>query len=266
MDRTLNEYINRAKIINENNIKNNISAHDCTKLKNELKHMLFNIEKTFLIVRNTLESINTISIKQMEVAPKEYNYSNKQTMIKNNVKHLKYAKPIYQNNITNYIMNDIYWCEEINQYYLKINNLVLYGNISNIYTKQMVKNNNNIHQLTPCVYKNNCDKVLSNTYCKFWHDPKDLIILKNNRIITDDYYFKTIQLTRNFTNTSWLYTNTVMNNTPQNMRYIGNGATLNNDIALCRISNTYKEQIENFKAQVMHDLLILLKLTEVISG
>ena len=89
----------------------------------------------------------------------------------------------------------------------------------------------------------------------------DLLELKNNKIISDQFYQKCIKLTRNFSSTSWIYSPNSKNN---NMRCIGSKSTIDYDIACIKSSDTYKNHIENMKQQVMHDLLILLKLSEYI--
>ncbi|MGL5934193.1 MAG: hypothetical protein ACRCZI_01070 [Cetobacterium sp.] len=253
MERTLNEYINRARVITDNNTRGNITKHERQKIKNELKHMLYNVEKVYNFIKNTVETINSIGSEKI------LNKLDK-TQSKDKIKS---AKEITQNNILPHISNDLYWCNDINQYCIKIGNLYLYGNIGNVYDKKILQNDCiKAHQVIPCVAKNNCRNVLSLKYCKFWHDPKDLIILKNSKIITNEYYHSTIKLTRNFSNTSWIYTSDIKNRNNCNVRHIGNKATLNNDIALCKISDIYKSEIINLKSQVIHDLLILLKLNE----
>ena len=153
---------------------------------------------------------------------------------------------------------------ELNQYSIKLNNLTLRGNFSNIYSKKMLQNERiKAHQVTICMQKNNCCNILSKKYCKFWHDPLDLLELKNNGLISEEFYQETIQYTRNFSNTAWIYSNTLYrSDLNRNMRSIGSKSSLINDIALCKISPEYKIDIENMKHQVMHDLLVLLVLNE----
>jgi hypothetical protein len=155
--------------------------------------------------------------------------------------------------------HDLKWIPELNQYEIKIDNLVLRGNLANIYDKNMI-NNDNIcaHQVIPCKNKNNCYNILSHQYCKYYHNPMDLIKLKNSLVITQEFYNQTIKYTRNFASTSWLYS-PIKNKKNTYMRSIGSKTTLDDDINIMKLKDA-KEEIENMKQQVMHDLLVLLKI------
>lgn len=260
MNKTLNDYINRANEIQNNKtrcIRYNIKTINQSE-KNELMHMIDNLEKALRIVKTTYNYIsNAENLIHMEKSQVDDNPVN--NIILKNVKSLAFFD---ESSIRNISKNVLYWLPELNQYIININNMILRGNIGNIYDKKIIQNNKiKAHQVVICAEANNCKNVLSEQYCKFWHDPVDLIVLKDNKIISDEYYYRTIQHTRNFANTSWIYSSDKPT-ANSNMRHIGAASRLRNDIALCKISNIYKTQIKNLKAQIMHDLLILLTLHE----
>ncbi len=145
--------------------------------------------------------------------------------------------------------------EEINQYYCNLGDIELRGNMGNIYEKNLLNSYDGIpHQIIECKYHNECPRILKQKYCKFYHDPKDLLILKGAGIISKDFYEKTIKYTRNFINTSWMYSSTYKGN---NMRSFGSRVSLNHDILMLDLKKEKNSEIENFKAQIMHDILVL---------
>lgn len=149
---------------------------------------------------------------------------------------------------------------ETNQYEITIQNLKLRGNIGNIYDKKLLLNDRvKAHQVVICAHKNNCYNIINEKYCKFWHDPQDLLILRNLNIISNEFYSECIKFVRNFINTSYIYNNNNIN-TNKNIRLIGSKSSLENDIKLVKISPDYQHSVENMKAQVMHDILILCAL------
>lgn len=238
MDITLNNYIKRA---------NEIEILD-KKEKNEINLMIHYLEKTLLYIKLKYE--NTINTDKYE---KNINIATSSHVIKN----CSYTS-LYINspNIIN-----LYYIDELKQYSIKINNLILRGNLGNIYDKKILQNDNiKAHQVMCCQYRNKCNNILNEQYCKYFHDPLDLFLLKNSKTISEKFYLECIKYVRNFSNTSWLYTPDKPMS--KNVRLIGSKSTLANDTKLVKISQNYKDSIENMKMQVMHDLLVLLSLTE----
>lgn len=258
MNKTLNDYVNRSKeILNEKSIKT-------TLLDNELSDMI-----TFL--QNTLNEVkgNYKKFKQSNEKENKYNSNkknNSDTFSSLCVKDPNVLKLTDFINKNNEISAKINWIPEINQYYLKINDLTLRGNIGNIYDKKLLYNDKiHAHQVIICKQGNSCTNILSEKYCKFYHDPLDLYELKISNRISDQYYQTHIKkYTRNFSNTSWLYSSNKHLFPIENLRNIGSKSTLEHDISLLHQSSyIYKSHIiENMKHQVMHDILVLLLLNE----
>ena len=250
MDTTLNSYINRANEINHIYEKTIKKSNQTQKFQNELTHMIHYLESTLKKVKEQYEKIAIIEIDQS----KKFIPSDK---------IIKSANKASINSILarNMPSVELTYVNELNQYCIKINNLLLRGNIGNIYDKKIINNSKiNVHQVVICANRNNCKNILSNQYCKFYHDPIDLYQLKDNKIISDEFYYMYINYTRNFSNTSRIYSQDL--SFDKNMRCIGSKSSLMNDILRIKTLNIYKNQIENMKHQVMHDLLILLKLSE----
>lgn len=158
--------------------------------------------------------------------------------------------------------NKLCWSPDLNQYCIRINGILLRGNIGNIYDKKILLNDKiNAHQVMQCVYGDRCPNILSEKYCKFYHDPLDLYKLWKQNKISEDYYQKTIKYVRNFANTSWMYTSAwSIFKIPQNMRIIGSKSTLKNELSVFNLLSVPQQKfyIENMKQQIMHDILVLM--------
>lgn len=235
MEISLDSYIKRA---------GELSAQKFTKANNnEFKLMINYLEETIKTVKSKYESFKEkeeVGIKEVElrnVTPMPYRYISIMPMETN-----------------------LYWIPELNQYMVKINNMVLRGNLANIYdNKILYKSNIKAHQVVQCCEGNHCANIRAEKYCKYYHDPADLYELKKEGVITDKYFASAKELTRNFSNTSWLYSG----GDNLNMRKIGSKSNLKYDIAALKINRKRARiLIENMKQQVMHDILVLLILNE----
>ena len=245
MDISLSQYINRS-----NDIVASSDPLHRTSNENELKHMIS-------ILQNTLKKVKENYEKFIILAASPVLADDPKPIVSfiRNVKLIS-DYTLVPNNI------NLCYTPELNKYSLKINNMTISGNLGNVYNNKILKRGRvQTHQVSICEYRNNCNNILSKQYCKFYHDPADLIVLRNSKIISEAFYKETIKYTRNFSNTSWLYIDNDNPNQNKNMRCIGSKNTITNDILLCKVSN-FKLQIENMKMQVMHDILVLLMLNE----
>jgi hypothetical protein len=240
MDITLNQYLNRSNEILQNtkirfNLLNMKKEHDI--MLNNIKHIYESLLKNDNIIKNLIFDDDKSDLINNTILCKNYD-------------------------ISNIINNNIYYIQDINQYCIKINNMILRGNIGNIYMKQMLTQNNLITNIFICNKFNECKNILNNEVCKFYHDPLELLKLKDKNIISDAFYKKQISNTKNFINTSWMYYNSFKNKRNKHMRNFGSKAYLKYDIDYMKISKdkSIMMDIENFKLQVMHDILILLSL------
>jgi hypothetical protein len=233
MDISLETYIKKVDnllYIKEQNIGNNTADYVDTELQN----MIYYIEQTL-------------------------NYIKKRIYPDGLRNSWRPSSPI-QATVTHHApCTNLAWIDELGQYSININNMILRGNIGNIYDKRIInKSNVHTHQVTHCIYGNECRNVVSQKYCKYFHDPMDLLQLKKQGSISEEYFQSMIRLIRNFSNTAWLYTSN--NSINRNLRCVGSAATLDNDIASLMLNNDRKNIIENYKQQVMHDILVLLVL------
>jgi hypothetical protein len=243
MDTSLNNYINRTIEIVEKT--NNLSNKERKRDQNEMKQMILCIETTLLQIKSKYKKyVSTAFTKEIE--------KKEPTLLLKTINNTS----LYVNQLNRVNLN---WIQEINQYSLKINNLVLFGNIGNIYDKKILLNDKiQAHQVVECMHKNACKNILSEKYCKYFHNPLDLLKLKNEKLISNEFYETTCKFVRCFSNVSWVYSSDYSPNT----RCIGSKCSLLNDIQIASVSQNYKINIENMKQQVMHDLLILLVLNE----
>jgi hypothetical protein len=192
------------------------------------------------------------------------------------------------NNIDELPNTHLYYISDINQYAIKINNIIYRGNIGNIYNKDDINNNKinsscksespiNIektNQILYCKYGNSCNNLLKKKeICNFYHDPCDINILYKKKII-DLHKFNMYKTTyKNFINTNWLYVNSIKNNKNKNMRHFGSKNNLINDIRILKLNNNFNTipetsdvndvedpnilSVKNFKSQLIHDILVL---------
>jgi len=227
MNKTLNDYIQRSnEILNFDLSKNKKKDKYDNEYKNMIsfiKSCLNNVQKNYEVF---LDKSHMLDIKQ-----------------ETNTIHLNQEKCIH-----------VKYDDETNQYCCSIDGIELRGNIGNIYDRNILKNDKiKAHQVSICKMGNKCHKILKEKYCKFYHDPADLLILKNIGTISEKYYENIKKKNRNFSNTSWIYT-TFGNH--HNMRSFGSKSTLKNDIDNLKIRNTLEIEIKNFEQQLMHDILI----------
>lgn len=220
MDNTLNSYISRSEEILHCDLHNNEKKFK--KYDNEYKTMISFLESTVKKIKDDRANFWDTNNKKLDYTSKIINLD-----------------------------------EETNQYYCDIDGLKLRGNIGHIYDRKILQNDRiKAHQVVPCNKKNLCKNILQQSYCKFYHDPADLLILKENHVITSEYYQTAIKYTRNFSNTSWIFSP----DPNKYMRSFGSLSTLDNDLKLLELRDSKEDEIKNYKAQVMHDILILKKI------
>jgi hypothetical protein len=128
----------------------------------------------------------------------------------------------------------IYKNTKDNLYEIDINGLILRGKMGIITNKNSPLKMNK----TYACRKNNCKK----SGCRFYHKGE----------------------VRNFINTSWLFSEKPVTQTNRHMRHFGNRSTLIKDIEYLKASdkNYLIEKVDEYKLQVMHDLLVLLFIKE----
>jgi hypothetical protein len=158
----------------------------------------------------------------------------------------------------------LYWVSEINQFAFHINGVILRGNIGNIYNQTHIKSNVSTNQTIICRHHNDCKNLQMNKLCKFYHDPNELLNALDKKIITKETFIKYKSLSRNFINTSWLYTD--LPHTKKNimMRHFGSKNTLKHEFDLMKISNSKINEIliDNYRQQTIHDLLVIMGLNQ----
>jgi hypothetical protein len=266
-----------------------LTLNEITKKTNDIYLQINNLgvdefKKTNPYLLNLSKLHNYINIVNMKIC-NIYNIcnnmilSNKSKKKKNDIMHINETKNLINKKLTNEIsinikyvehINEIpnvsmYWVKDINQFAIRINNIILRGNIGNIYNHNHIKKNIPTNQTIICKHKNKCNQLKSNlTICKFYHDPLDLLELLNANKITLEVFNIYKKFTRNFINTSWIYTDDQCNKKNTMLRHFGSKNTLKNEIDLIKINNSpiNKTIIDNFTHQTIHDLLVIIGLNQ----
>jgi hypothetical protein len=246
MDITLETYIKKVEdllYLREQNSSNNNSSY----IDNELQYIVDYLEQTLDYIKRRISSDDHM-IRSRAAAPLQSVTTPLQDVTIQSIGGISSRAHLT-------------WVEELGQYSININNMVLRGNIGDIYDKKIInKGNVHTHQIAICVHRNECRNILSEKYCKYYHDPMELLQLKKQGMISDEHFQSMIKLKRNFSNTAWLYApNNFIN---RHLRCIGSAATLDNDISILMLNNDKKNIIETYKQQVMHDILVLLVLKQ----
>lgn len=141
-------------------------------------------------------------------------------------------------------VSNLYYVEELKQYAINIEGVVIKGNLANIVEYQKERS-------ARCEYGIECKSFKKHTNCKYYHDPEDY--RKLGLSVPDDN-------TRNYTVGSWLYSRNIRPKT-YFTRHVGSLDTLAYDLARLRRIQ-YHEEINNREGQLIHDLLIYMILHE----
>lgn len=237
---------------------------------------LQSIERTLCSMYKKVINVHNICSNKIDIYTEQHekiNTCDKSTVYLNNIvpynpfKNITCDIPInvkIVNNIDEIPNTQLYWVENINQFAFHLNGIIFRGNIGNIFNKNCIKKNNQINQTVICKYRNNCKILLSSKKCKFYHDPVELLELLNDVKISKETYNMYKYQTRDYINTSWIYTELPYNKNNIMMRHFGSKNTLKHDCDLMKINNTKTHEIEidNYRQQTMHDILVIMGLKQ----
>jgi hypothetical protein len=285
MDLSLHEIIDKVDSIHNTVVNMNILT-EYIQIKNYMKE-LKNIEKIIgSIYMKTMNIFNictnTHNISQMnrnflckdsDIIPTNNSWAYLNRMITPNKVHKQLANDLHVpvkivKSIDEVPNIPLYWVENINQFAVCINGVVLHGNIGNIYNHTNIQKNVPVNQTIICKYGNKCNLLINkkpdSKICKFYHDPVELLEALNNKIINNKIYNTYKLLSRNFINTSWIYTELPCNKKNIMIRHFGSKNTLKHEFDLMKIDNNNVNQIiiDNYKHQTIHDLLVVLGLNQ----
>lgn len=222
-----------------------------------ISHICCNKKNTCIDVKNTNETYSDNDWTYLNRINTPYSLSKN---IANNIAiNVKIVKNI--NEIPN---TPLYWVSELNQFAFHINGVILRGNIGNIYNQTHIKSNVSTNQTIICNHRNECKNLQMDKVCKFYHDPIELLSALDEKIITKETFIKYKSLSRNFINTSWLYTDLPHHKKNIMMRHFGSKNTLKHEFDLMKISNSKINEmlIDNYRQQTIHDLLVILGLNQ----
>jgi hypothetical protein len=143
---------------------------------------------------------------------------------------------------------NIYYIEETKQFAVKINGVLLHGNIGEIYPK----NAKNVIHVKKCSLQDSC-KAFKNGKCKYYHD----INVKSKSKTNQD----TVHI-RNFTSCNWNHTKELKTSKNLHMRHFGSRSSLANDLDILKMDSSKNIEIEQFTATILHDLLVMAALNQ----
>lgn len=226
-------------------------SHRMAKIYNTCKNKL---ENGFVIHRS-------VKLNNIDPFPKKDNWVNMINIPNNNSKSLVPGIDINIKNINEIdeIPNTpLYWIKSTNQFAFRINGVLLRGNIGNIFTNS--NNISSLYHVEKCKHKNKCIFLLSGKKCKFYHDPLDLYNLYKSGKISEDILNIYKCIYKNFTSSSWIYTDDIPKRKNKMMRFVGNRNSLKNELSMSNLIE--KNWSENFQSQVMHDFLVLMAINQ----
>ena len=265
MNITLKQYYDRANEIQKNISDSNFSLINLCNSDNYMNELLIMeqyLEDTIKIIKNTKKKIfeqQHINKQIIEIIQEPLYTEN--AIINKDLFPNDNKKIIEINSIEEIPENPLYWIKPLKQYAINIGGLILRGNIGTIYNNNITKLNKNIPNLIYCKDKNTCKKILSGKLCKYYHDPQELYYLKTAGLITSNF-MELQSKSRNFINTSWIYTEYPENSSNSNMRHFGSYDTLVEFIQLAKLENNPNINLKymNYADQCIHDILVMYSL------
>jgi hypothetical protein len=246
---------NNSHILSYNKNKNNLQELD--KILTNIKTVLYKVDNIYHICEN--EYSNMYNLKKTN---KKLNSQILQSNLINvNIAPNIPIKVISVNSLYDIPITPMYWINDICQFGININGVVLRGNIGNIFDKSHIQSGNKISQTIICKYGNTCKLIMNGKLCKFYHDPCDLLKIYKSGLMTRNIYDIYKSLHRNFINTSWLHTNIYNNKKNINMRHFGSRNTLKCDFDLMNLNHDILSKnihVQNYNHQCIHDILVIL--------
>ncbi len=146
---------------------------------------------------------------------------------------------------------NLYWVD--GQFAIRINNVIIKGNVGNIYNKEGMNKIVKVKNVNKCTFGSECKKIMENKECLFYHEPTDAA--ENSKCEHE-------QFIRNYVNSSWMYSPNSFNKKNMCMRRVGDRDFLNYDIEkLLKYDKKLMEnEIDIRINQTMHDILVLMSM------
>jgi hypothetical protein len=234
--------------------KNKNNIQELYKILTDIKHTLCKVDNIYQICENE----HNIMYKIRPIIKKRRVHDYQDNLVNIKIAPDLNINTIHVNSIHDIPITPMYWINDINQFGININGVILRGNIGNIFNKSHIQSGNKISQTIICKHGNACKLIMSNKLCKFYHDPCDLLKIYKSGIMTRENYNIYKLLHRNFINTSWLpdYTNK-----KNNMRKFSSRNTLKCDFNALNFEHDILSKnihIQNYKHQCIHDILVIL--------
>ena len=164
------------------------------------------------------------------------------------INFLSMQKIPLENNLTLKYNNCIpIWKANMNCYEIKIGEEVIRGNIGDIYEDSSL-----IRKGTKrCKERKNCSFLNSGKPCNFYHDPKEIIEMKKNNIISSSLKDEQLLRIRNFKRSDFIY-----HPNKRHGKLIGSRNRLKYD--LFYITQNRMKYIKDMEDQLAHEILLFL--------
>jgi hypothetical protein len=201
-----------------------------------------NIAARIITRKKQEKKINTKNTKFIDPYPSERDHATLRNIYPDSIKKISPTIDLmvkYVPNIEDIPVTNLYYVENLKQFAVNINGIIIKGNLANIVEYQTEKS-------ARCEYGIECKTFIKDSKCKYYHEPEDYIKLKR----------EPIEEMRNFTVGSWLYSKTKKCKN-YFTRHIGNYANLEYDLNTLK-KVQYREEIDNREGQLIHDILIYM--------
>ncbi len=251
MNNTLQDYLNNADNIINKISKKKLNYSELESYVITLQKNIKDIQTVAKYMADISNNINEILVNNNHTIQKEkiidpYPLSGDHAMLR--TKYQEETKEIIKNiNIPVKIVNKkeeipisyLYYVNELKQYAINVNGLIIKGNLANISDYKDLKT-------CRCEYSIRCNSLKKDIPCNYYHDPEDYIALGK----------PIVEQTRCFTPGSYIYTKKKLLNTYYN-RHVGSKDTLIYDLITLR-KMQYKDEMYNREGQMIHDILIYI--------
>jgi hypothetical protein len=141
----------------------------------------------------------------------------------------------------------IYWISSSQQFAIRINGMLLSGNLGNICTNGIDSN-----LISKCKNGSKCKKLSTGKKCKYYHNNEE--VLAHN--LEPDILSWYLSQRRQFTNGSWMYN---FNKKSASGRKISSANNLIIDLHMAKNTNYNSEVV---RAQTLHDILLIACMNE----
>lgn len=238
MDLTLRDYLHQTQVLyDEVQLKGvGMKSQEIEEVIKKLKTYIKNIQavaKYMADISNSITQsasmIRKISPVNFETYPNSTDHVCLRVSSKDTIREVDYPEQVP--------ITKLFYIRSLKQYAINIGGILIKGNLAEISNGKITNKTSVCRKGATCV-------ELQNGMCPFYHDPEHYI---ENKL--------PVKCERVLSNTSWIYDPESKKST----RKIGGKSTIHADMLRVK---SLKEEISTREFQLIHDLLVLLQITE----